>query len=224
MRRELEWVQIRNGVPRAAVGVHRAFADERARLRHDAATSPAQCWRHDPEHAAPLTNGQVLPRTSRRAYLATQGLELLARNVRCKAGEIDLVCRDGRILVFVEVRQRTRAATSAARSPRSRARSGASSFARRASCCTAARLAPLLDALRRRRRCRACRRQPRDRVDQGRVSRLTPRALLDDLELGLLGRRARRTPGLPGALGGASVGSGSASPSGKIMPCPVSRA
>jgi putative endonuclease len=28
------------------------------------------------------------------AYLAAHGLTLLARNVRCKAGEIDLVCRD----------------------------------------------------------------------------------------------------------------------------------
>ena len=42
------------------------------------------------------------------AYLAAQGLELLARNVRCKAGEIDLVCRDGVVLVLIEVRQRAR--------------------------------------------------------------------------------------------------------------------
>jgi putative endonuclease len=42
------------------------------------------------------------------AYLAAHGLELLARNVRCKAGEIDLVCRDGVVLVLVEVRQRAR--------------------------------------------------------------------------------------------------------------------
>jgi putative endonuclease len=41
-------------------------------------------------------------------YLESQGLKLLARNVRCKAGEIDLVCGDGKFLVVVEVRQRTR--------------------------------------------------------------------------------------------------------------------
>jgi putative endonuclease len=41
-------------------------------------------------------------------YLAAQGLKLLARNVRCRAGEIDLVCGDGKYLVMVEVRQRTR--------------------------------------------------------------------------------------------------------------------
>jgi putative endonuclease len=41
-------------------------------------------------------------------YLAARGLELLARNVRCKAGEIDLVCREGATLVVIEVRQRAR--------------------------------------------------------------------------------------------------------------------
>ena len=39
-------------------------------------------------------------------YLRIRGLEILARNLRCKAGEIDLVCLDGGILAIVEVRQR----------------------------------------------------------------------------------------------------------------------
>ena len=42
------------------------------------------------------------------AYLERRGLKLLARNVRCKLGELDLVCLDGALLVIVEVRQRTR--------------------------------------------------------------------------------------------------------------------
>jgi putative endonuclease len=42
-------------------------------------------------------------------FLTGRGLVVLARNVRCKGGEIDLVCRDGAVLVLVEVRQRTRA-------------------------------------------------------------------------------------------------------------------
>jgi putative endonuclease len=41
-------------------------------------------------------------------YLAAKGAQLLARNVRCKGGEIDIVCRDGDILAMVEVRQRAR--------------------------------------------------------------------------------------------------------------------
>lgn len=39
-------------------------------------------------------------------YLAARGLRLVARNWRCKGGEIDLVMRDGTTLVFVEVRAR----------------------------------------------------------------------------------------------------------------------
>ena len=34
------------------------------------------------------------------------GLRIVARNWRCRAGEIDLVARDGATLVFVEVRLR----------------------------------------------------------------------------------------------------------------------
>ncbi len=40
-------------------------------------------------------------------FLRAQGLRILDRNVRCAMGEIDLVARDGRTLVFVEVRSRS---------------------------------------------------------------------------------------------------------------------
>jgi putative endonuclease len=40
------------------------------------------------------------------AYLLRQGLRSVARNHRCRFGELDLVMRDGGILVFVEVRYR----------------------------------------------------------------------------------------------------------------------
>lgn len=39
-------------------------------------------------------------------YLTRQGLTLVERNFRCRLGEIDLIMRDGRTLVFVEVRAR----------------------------------------------------------------------------------------------------------------------
>lgn len=39
-------------------------------------------------------------------YLAAKGLRLVDRNWRCKGGEIDLVMREGDMLVFVEVRAR----------------------------------------------------------------------------------------------------------------------
>lgn len=44
------------------------------------------------------------------AHLRTQGLSPVTRNFRCKAGEIDLVMRDGPTLVFVEVRRRASSA------------------------------------------------------------------------------------------------------------------
>ncbi|HTP47327.1 MAG TPA: YraN family protein [Casimicrobiaceae bacterium] len=40
------------------------------------------------------------------SFLQARGLEIVARNYRCRGGEIDLVARDGSTLVFVEVRLR----------------------------------------------------------------------------------------------------------------------
>ncbi len=40
------------------------------------------------------------------AFLERHGLRVEERNYRCRQGEIDLVCRDGPTLVFVEVRLR----------------------------------------------------------------------------------------------------------------------
>jgi putative endonuclease len=39
-------------------------------------------------------------------YLQLRGAKILARNLRCKAGELDLVCLDAGVLAIVEVRQR----------------------------------------------------------------------------------------------------------------------
>ena len=41
------------------------------------------------------------------AYLQQAGLTLVARNYRCRFGEIDVVAREGKTLVFVEVRMRS---------------------------------------------------------------------------------------------------------------------
>lgn len=41
-----------------------------------------------------------------RWHLRRRGLRLLERNYRCRLGEIDLICRDGNTVVFVEVRMR----------------------------------------------------------------------------------------------------------------------
>jgi putative endonuclease len=44
------------------------------------------------------------------AHYRTQGYELLERNWRCPAGEIDLICARGALLVVCEVKARTRLA------------------------------------------------------------------------------------------------------------------
>ncbi len=40
-------------------------------------------------------------------FLAARGLAIVARNFRCRRGEIDVIARDGDTLVFVEVRLRS---------------------------------------------------------------------------------------------------------------------
>jgi putative endonuclease len=42
------------------------------------------------------------------SYLERHGLIVIARNLRCRAGELDLVCLDGEVLVIAEVRLRAR--------------------------------------------------------------------------------------------------------------------
>lgn len=39
-------------------------------------------------------------------HLVRQGYRIVDRNFRCKVGELDVIARDGRTLVFVEVRSR----------------------------------------------------------------------------------------------------------------------
>lgn len=41
------------------------------------------------------------------AHLAAHGLRIVARNVRCRGGEVDLICLDRAHVVFVEVRLRS---------------------------------------------------------------------------------------------------------------------
>ena len=40
-------------------------------------------------------------------FLQARGMQILVRNYRCRQGEIDLIARDGRYLVFVEVKYRS---------------------------------------------------------------------------------------------------------------------
>lgn len=75
-------------------------------------------------NAVARARGQAAERRAER-HLRAAGLVTVARNWRCRGGELDLVMRDGATLVFVEVRARTRGSfASAAESvgPRKQAR------------------------------------------------------------------------------------------------------
>ena len=41
------------------------------------------------------------------AHLQGRGMRVLQRNFRCRGGEIDVIARDGEVVVFVEVKERT---------------------------------------------------------------------------------------------------------------------
>lgn len=69
-------------------------------------------------------------------WLQAQGWQLLARNFRCRMGELDLVALDGTCVVFIEVRARSHpgyggAAASVGKRKQQRLRLAAASFLRR---------------------------------------------------------------------------------------------
>lgn len=83
----------------------RAAQLKAARYRRRATPRPSASDDSLTMHSPTQRQGRRVEERASR-YLQDQGLIVLARNLRCKAGEIDLVCLDRDTLVFVEVRQR----------------------------------------------------------------------------------------------------------------------
>jgi putative endonuclease len=94
--------------PRPADSAH-------SRQNHTATPPPARRT-VDEMAAADRTHPAAAPHLERgrhaealaEQFLACRGLVVIARNFRCRAGELDLVCRDGGVLAIIEVRARTR--------------------------------------------------------------------------------------------------------------------
>ena len=67
--------------------------------------------RRSTQHRAPRRNkteaGAAIENAA-TSWLERHGLKCIERNFRCRGGEIDLIMREGRTLVFVEVRLRNR--------------------------------------------------------------------------------------------------------------------
>lgn len=82
-------------------------AIRRRKRRLAAAARPPEP--RDPAPARPPTQAQrdgQQAETQARHWLERSGLHIVAQNLRCPLGEIDLVGLDGAVLVFIEVRHR----------------------------------------------------------------------------------------------------------------------
>ncbi|HJV25122.1 MAG TPA: YraN family protein [Aromatoleum sp.] len=60
----------------------------------------------DPARGAKQARGKAAELLAER-FLSSRGVTTIARNVRCRGGEVDLICFDRGVVVFVEVRLRT---------------------------------------------------------------------------------------------------------------------
>jgi putative endonuclease len=104
----MEWFYSVDGLPVNPAEWHQHL--RRCQRRWQAFTVPEMLsqfrisLRRRPETAKART-GRLGERHAARA-LKREGLRVLARNWRSGRDEIDLVCRDGEVLVFVEVRTR----------------------------------------------------------------------------------------------------------------------
>ncbi|MCF8152114.1 MAG: YraN family protein [Burkholderiaceae bacterium] len=93
-----------------AQGFQRAQAD--VAQVSDRRGDDIQCIFHERHSCSPLSTRQGKGAAAEQLaadYLLRQGLLLVERNFRVRGGEIDLICRDGKTTVFVEVRLRSRA-------------------------------------------------------------------------------------------------------------------
>lgn len=61
--------------------------------------------RHDIQRPSAVSLGRDAE-VRAQTFLEQQGLTLIEKNFRCRAGEIDLIMRDVQTLVFIEVRSR----------------------------------------------------------------------------------------------------------------------
>jgi putative endonuclease len=80
----------------------------RTRVQRDQPPNTGSATAHRIVGAAP-TPAQVRGRQAEDLaadFLRARGLQVLARNVRCRGGEVDLICADRDCIVFVEVRLR----------------------------------------------------------------------------------------------------------------------
>ena len=92
----------------------KAVRARRRNMKRAASTLQRSCHVHDPwsepvQERAGMSDKQrhgMRGEDEAAHYLQNQGLRILARNIHCRTGEIDLIATDGISLIFVEVRLR----------------------------------------------------------------------------------------------------------------------
>lgn len=88
-----------------ARAAQRAAIRRRRRKARQAARAPASEAPKTP-HLSPTQRLGREAEARARLHVEAAGARVLHQNLLCRAGEIDLVCLDGGVLAFVEVRQR----------------------------------------------------------------------------------------------------------------------
>lgn len=88
----------------ARIAQHKAIRRRRRTLQRRAGTAAGA---PPPEPRFSPTQRQGRQAEDRaKIHVEAAGAQVLGQNLLCKAGEIDLVCLDGPVLAFIEVRQR----------------------------------------------------------------------------------------------------------------------
>lgn len=82
---------------RKAIRRRRRAAQPKASAATPATRSP---------HLSPTQQQGRLAEARAKTHVESTGAQVLCRNLWCRSGEIDLVCLDGDVLAFIEVRQR----------------------------------------------------------------------------------------------------------------------
>jgi len=81
-----------------------AIRRRRRALRRKAAAAALEAC--EAPHLSPTQRLGRQAEARARRHIEAAGAQVLQQNLRCRAGEIDLVCLDGGVLAFIEVRHR----------------------------------------------------------------------------------------------------------------------
>ncbi|MGX5658649.1 YraN family protein [Castellaniella ginsengisoli] len=85
----------------------RAVARRRSHPRPPGpARGPARTAAGEPPAGSPTQRQGRAAEARAARHLQAHGIRILAANLRCRAGEIDLAAREGDLLLFIEVRER----------------------------------------------------------------------------------------------------------------------